>query len=245
VVEWWQTFFDENYLAAGLLPIKPRKTHADVRFIRKALPLKKGARILDVCCGIGRHTLGLSKLGYRATGVDFSEKYVELARGRARKRGLAAKFERHDLRRLPYKGRFDAAICMWTSFGYFEKDGDDLKALRSVHRALKRGGVFLMELINRDWLVANFEPLGWTELKNGYLLEKRRMDTRRSRIHGDWTYVLDGAVIHKNISLRVYSVHELVARMEKAGFRVLKLYGDREERSPTLRDRMTAIVASG
>jgi SAM-dependent methyltransferase len=244
VGEWWQTFFDENYLAVGLLPIKRRKTNADVQFIQKALSPRKGSRILDVCCGIGRHTLELSKLGYRATGVDFSEKYLAVARSRARRRGIKATFEQQDLRRLPYEARFDAAICMWTSFGYFENEADDHRALRSVHRALKPGGAFLIELINRDWLIANFEPLGWTKMKGGYLLEKRHLDTRNSRIRGDWTYILDGKVTHKSISLRVYSVHELVSALEKARFRVVNLFGDRQERSPTWRDRMSAVVAA-
>lgn len=241
--EWWQTFFDEKYFDVGFRPIKRRKTLADVRFITKALALKQRSSILDVCCGVGRHTIELSKKGYRVTGIDFNDAYLDIARKRARRRGLEPRFERYDVRRLPYKSRFDAAVCMWTSFGYFEKEADDLKALRLIHRSLKAGGVFLIELMNRDWLIANFEPLGWVELKDGYLLERRNLDSLNSRIHGEWTHVRGAEVTKKEMSLRVYSVHELVGLLETAGFRMVKLYGGREERTPTWRDRMSAVLA--
>jgi hypothetical protein len=132
---------------------------------------------------------------------------------------------------------------MWTSFGYFEKEADDLKTLKLIHRSLKLGGTFLIELMNRDWLIANFEPLGWVEFKDGYLLERRHLDSLNSRIHGEWTYVKGAAVTKKEMSLRVYSVHELVSLLETAGFRIGKLYGSREERTPTWRDRMSAVLA--
>ena len=92
------------------------------------------------------------------------------------------KFERHDMRKLPYRCRFDGAISMWTSFGYFETEADNLKTLKRINRSLNPGGRFLIELINRDWLIANFEPLGWSKIEKGYVLEKRRIDARTSRL---------------------------------------------------------------
>ena len=242
--EWWQTFFDETYFAVGFRPIKRRRTLADTRFITEVLSLKKGSKILDVCCGIGRHVLELSKAGYQVTGVDLSETYIDVARKLARKRGLKVTLEQRDMRRLPYKATFDGAISMWTSFGYFEDERDNLRTLKAVNRSLKRGGKFLIELINRDWLVANFEPVGWTELKDGYVLEKREMDTLRSRLNADWTYIKKGRIIKKRLSLRVYTIHELVDLLGSAGFRPERLFGDRNEGAPTRRHRMSAVLAS-
>lgn len=240
--EWWQTFFDEKYLVAGLRQIRRRKTLADIRFIRKALMLAKGSAVLDVCCGIGRHALELSKLGYKVTGVDYSATYIDIAREQARKRGLKVVFKQHDMRALPYRSVFDAAICMWTSFGYFDKQNDDLTTLKRIRRSLRPGGKFLIELINRDWLIGNFEPFGWLETKNGYVLEKRQIDLLTSRLYAEWTYTDGDQSTKKNLSLRVYSVHELVGLLAEAGFKQEKLFGDRQEGTPTWRHRMNAVL---
>jgi 2-polyprenyl-3-methyl-5-hydroxy-6-metoxy-1,4-benzoquinol methylase len=240
--EWWQTFFDDGYLAAGFGPIKRRRTLADIRFIEKALSPKKGSSILDVCCGVGRHALELARLGFKVTGVDLSEAYIEVARRRAKKRGLRAVFEAHDIRKLPFEAKFDSAICMWTSFGYFENDADNLKTLRRVHKALKPGGKFLIELINRDWLIVNFEAVGWHEIPTGYILEKRTLDALTSRLNAEWIYLRKESVARRRLSLRLYSVHELVAVLERAGFTLDALFGDRVNRTPTWHDRMTAAL---
>jgi SAM-dependent methyltransferase len=241
--EWWQTFFDEDYLVTGLRQIKRRKTLADVRFIRKTLMLEKGSAVLDVCCGIGRHALELSKHGYRVTGVDYSPTYIDIARKQARKRGLKTVFEQQDMRALPYRSAFDAAICMWTSFGYFDTQNGDLTTLKRIRRSLRPGGKFLIELINRDWLIGNFEPFGWHETTNGYVLEKRQIDLLTSRLYAEWTYTNGGRITKKNLSLRVYSVHELLGLLAEAGFRQKKVFGDRQEGTPTWRHRMNAVLA--
>jgi SAM-dependent methyltransferase len=242
VSEWWQTFFDEDYLVTGFRQINRRKTLSDIRFIRRTLPLRKGSRILDVCCGIGRHALELSKLGYRVTGVDYSQSYIEIARKQARKRGLRTVFEQCDMRTLPYRSAFDSAICMWTSFGYFDDESDNLATLKRIHRSLKPGGRFLVELINRDWLLANFEPLGWRETKKGYVLERRQMDILRSRLDSEWIHTDGSETSRKHLSLRVYSVHELVGLLADAGFKMEKIFGDRQEGTPTWRHRMNAAL---
>jgi SAM-dependent methyltransferase len=242
--EWWETFFDEHYLRAGLARIKRAKTLADVRFIRRTLGLRRGSKILDVCCGAGRHSLELAKLGHRVTGVDLSHRYLEIAAAKARRRGIRVRFQVADVRNLRFGAEFDAAICMWTSFGYFQDESDNLKVLRGIHRSLKPGGKFLMEVINRDWLVVNFEPLGWTRLDGGYLLEKRQMDFRQSRIIGEWTYVGAQGKIQRYMNLRIYSVHELAGLLMGAGFRLEAFFGSREQGTPTHEHRMTAVLAA-
>ena len=133
--EWWQTFFDDGYLVAGFGPIKRRRTLADIRFIRKALSPKKGSSVIDVCCGVGRHALELARLGYRVTGVDLSEAYIQVARQRAKKRGLKetdmcrSMYVYKKLRRFRagiesgiswLKRSFGLARCTWKGFRSFK-----------------------------------------------------------------------------------------------------------------------------
>ena len=145
--EWWGSFFDEAWLKAGFGIIPRKRTLADTRFILKTLSLAPKSRILDACCGVGRHAIELARLGFRVTGVDLTRGYLEIARENARRRHVNVRFEQGDIRTIDYDRKFDAAICMWTSFGYVEKEPDNLRALRAIKGALKDGGKFLIELV--------------------------------------------------------------------------------------------------
>ncbi len=241
--EWWQSFFDEYFLRCAFPRIKRSSTMRDVRFIQKVLAPKKGARILDVCCGVGRHAIELAKSGYRVTGVDVTGRYLEVAAARARRRGVKLALERRDMRRLGYRSEFDAALLMWTSFGYFENEKDNMKSLRAIHKALRPGGKFIIDLINRDWLIRNFQEYGWMEAGKGFVLERRQFDPARSRMHSDWVYVGKNEVERKEIDLRVYSLHELVEMLGQAGFGVVAMFGDKDNVMPTPEHRMLSLLA--
>ena len=241
--EWWQSFFDDYFLLYSFPRIKRSRTLRDVRFIEKALSPKKGARILDVCCGIGRHAIELAAKGYRVTGVDISARYLEVAAARATRRKVKLALQRGDMRNLKYRGEFDAAILMWTSFGYFENERDNMKSLRAIHRALRSGGRFLIDLINRDWLILNFQPYGWVEAGEDFVLERRHYDPALSRMHSEWVCVSDGKVERKHTNLRVYSLHELLEMLERAGFTVEAAFGDKENVMPMPEHRMLGVLA--
>lgn len=243
MTEWWQTFFDEHFLECGFGALKRDSALRDVRFLERVLALKKRARVLDVCCGVGRHSIELASRGYRVTGVDVMKEYVEVTAARARRRKVKLTLETCDMRKLAYRNEFDAAICMWTSFGYFEREKDHIKSLRTIRRALRPGGKFVIDLINRDWLIKNFQPYGWMERGNGYVLEHRHFDLVRSRINSDWAYIGDGGVERREVSIRVYSAHELVELLERSGFTVSALFGDRKNVMPTPEHRMLGILA--
>src|SRR5207249_4579957 len=147
---WYEDFFGSDYLIRYVHP----ETPAQVEAIDKILHLRKGGRILDVACGAGRHTIDLAKRGYRVTGFDLSSPLLAEARKAARTAGVKPTFVQGDMRRLPYRNAFEAAISMFTSFGYFDRPEEDRQVLRGIARALRPRGKFLMELFNRDSLVA-------------------------------------------------------------------------------------------
>src|SRR5256712_4243303 len=154
---WYEDFFGSDYLIRYVHP----ETAAQVEAIDKILHLRQGGRILDVACGAGRHTIGLSKRAYRVTGFDLSAPLLAEARTAARNAAVKPTFVQGDMRRLPYRNAFDAAISMFTSFGYFDRPAEDRQVLRGVARALRPRGKFLMELFNRDSLVARLASQSW------------------------------------------------------------------------------------
>src|SRR3989449_1236041 len=125
---WYEDFFGSDYLIRYVHP----ETPAQVEAIDKILHLRKGGRILDVGCGAGRHSVGLAQRGYRVTGLDLSAPLLAEARKAARGAGVKATFVQGDMRRLRFRGAFDAAISMFTSFGFFDRQEEDREVLRGI-----------------------------------------------------------------------------------------------------------------
>jgi D-alanine-D-alanine ligase len=121
--EWWRELFDSLYLKTdGDVVENDRNTAGEVDFLIESTGIEPDDHILDLCCGQGRHTLELARRGFRSvSGVDRSRYLIRLARRRAAKEGLSAKFHEGDARkfRLTESG-YDCIFLMGNSFGYFE-----------------------------------------------------------------------------------------------------------------------------
>ena len=239
---WWDEFFPAARPVFGFVPQK--MTNAQVRFIVKKMNLKPGSKFLDCPCGIGRIALPLAKAGIKVTGVDITESYLTELSGKAKKRGFKIDLHHGDMRRIKFNSEFDAGGNLWTSFGYFEKESDNLLALKKMYKALKPGGKFLLHVINRDWIIANFSANGWCDAGKTRILEQRGFDYARSISTSTWTLIRDGQESIHDTAIRMYSYHELIAMFERIGFVDIEGYGSVKE-EPISRDhRMMFIFGS-
>ena len=155
---WYVEFFGDDYLRVYADRLTDEHTEAEVAFVERALGLRAGDAVLDLCCGQGRHAILLAKHGIRATGQDLSERYIADARRIAAEQGADAAFVVGDMRRIESAERYDAVINMFTAFGYLEADADNARVLREARRALKPGGRILIDALNREWVLANQTP---------------------------------------------------------------------------------------
>ena len=201
------------------------KAPAEAAFVLKQLKLKKGSALLDLCCGPGRHAVEFAKKGLAVTGYDFSGEYLEEAAARAKKKKVSLRLLRGDMRGLKFKGEFDAAVNLFTSFGYFPKFSDDLRTLKGVAAALKPGGLFLLDIINGDFLENNFTARDWHDQGDHYLLEERK-DTRDG-VFNTWTRIpkKGGKTLKKAFFTRKYGKKRISAALGKAGLEPLKFRG--------------------
>lgn len=190
-----------------------------------------GGRVLDVPCGIGRHATRLAAMGYRTVGLDLSPAYVSRAEERAREEGVEgrATFRVGDMRDLgaavPEGERpFDAAINLWTSLGYYGEE-TDLTVLRGYRDLVRPGGLMVLYIVNRDYVVRHFDPQGYEEFGDLVHLEDRHLDLDASWMRNRWRfYRKNGQDLEGITSLalehRIYSVHELRSLFERAGWHV-------------------------
>jgi SAM-dependent methyltransferase len=245
MAQWYREFFDDLYLRVYQPLEAPEQVRREVDFIVKALDLPAGAKVLDLCCGQGRHSLELARRGFQVVGVDLSEALLYAARKRAESEGLSVTFLHCDMREIDFADEFDAVINMFTSFGYLESEAEDEKVLGKVAQALKSGGKFLLDVVNRDRLVRDFQAREWHAADEGWLvLEERTFDHLSGRTETRWVCVArDGVRYERLSSVRLYTASELRTMLERAGLKVTNLFGDYDG-SPYSWDSQRLIVVA-
>jgi ubiquinone/menaquinone biosynthesis C-methylase UbiE len=230
-VPWYETFFEGLYNEILGRGFHEDKAAAEARVVQRALGLRKGRCVLDVPCGMGRLSIPLAKMGLVVTGVDLTPLYIRQARRRARAEGLDIHFIQSDMRAIDFDGEFDAALNWFGSFGYFSAAGN-LAFVKRVHRALKPGGRFLVEGINKPWLLAHFLHQHEEEAAGVWIRHNSRFDKRASRIYDTWTMSKGKRTERHTISMQMFDGKEISALLRAAGFREVEAYGHERLASP-------------
>ena len=204
----------------------------------------KEGDVLDLACGPGRHSAAVAKRGMRVTGVDLSPFLLRKAREHARLEGVDVEWVQEDMRRFVRPEAFDLAINIFTSFGYFDDRRDDLKVLRHIHRSLRKGGAFVMELKGKEGLARHLLSTTSKELADGRLLvERHEIFDDWTRIRNEWTVIEGGTATTFRFHTTVYSGQELKDRLLKVGFRDVSLFGGLDGREYGLdAERLVAVA---
>lgn len=217
----WETF--QNYM------FDPRRlalTGAEVDRMIALLGLQSGGAVLDLCCGIGRHSIEFARRGFEVTGVDLTKSYLDQARASASKENLKIEFVLSDMREFSRPAAFDGAINFFTAFGYFDDPADDAKVARNLFDSLKPGGRLIVDLNGKEILAAKFRERDWNTRADGAIvLEERRLLDGWKRIENRWTWIRGNERRVSTLMLRLYSGAELESVLRVAGFREVSLYG--------------------
>jgi ubiquinone/menaquinone biosynthesis C-methylase UbiE len=223
---WWDVYFDELYLRMFETILTPERTDQEVAGVMTMLGLRPGARVLDLCCGQGRHAVPLARIGYRMIGLDRSAYLLALARQAAQKASVKIPLVRGDMRHLPWHEHFDASINLFTSFGYFVADEENEAVLRQVSRALKPGGMFLLDVCNRDYYLLHLWPTSWRRHGQAIILEDTDFDPITGQFTMTFTWVEGAKRQSLSHSVRHYTVPELRGMLSRAGLEPSGFYGD-------------------
>ncbi|HEY8795191.1 MAG TPA: class I SAM-dependent methyltransferase [Gemmatimonadaceae bacterium] len=172
--EWWESYFDAQYLLEYEPIFSPARDRADVARLIEIVGLPAGERLLDVPCGQGRHAHLLAEAGFDVTGLDFSKHLLDVARERGTAPNL--RYVRGDMRRLParWTGRFAAVLNLFTSFGFFLDPADDVRVVREFARVLRPDGVLIWHGGSRDGVMARFLSRDWWKSADGTMVAHER-----------------------------------------------------------------------
>ena len=204
-----------------------QKAVEEVEAVLSLLEIDPGASVLDLPCGVGRHSLELTRRGYHVTAVDRTDSYLQTACRRASAEGLQLELVQADMREFLRPGAFDAALNLFTSFGYFEDPDEDRKVADNLFRSLKPGGSLVMEMMGKEVLARIFLPRDWQELPDGtYFLQERRISPDWTWIENRWILLGDGGRQEFILGHRIYDGAGLRALLLDVGFESVALFGD-------------------
>jgi SAM-dependent methyltransferase len=222
-LSWWRMHLEDD----------PRRPHSQVKTqidgVERFVRLEPRSRVLDLGCGSGRRTIELARRGHRVVGLDPDERALASARAAAKGEKLNIHFTKADTAAIPYRAEIDAVVCLDGAFGQSPSDRDDLRCLEAARKALKPGGLLLIDSLNKEWLMRHFEPNFWEqpeESKGAVVLDQISFDFETGRLNNRRVIVAaDGKRVPSFVSVRVYALTELKAQLERAGLAYRQSWG--------------------
>jgi SAM-dependent methyltransferase len=217
--------------------ITPR-AEEEIGFVAEQLDYREvppGSRVLDLACGVGRHAIELARAGYHVVGADVSPTFVERARELAEEAGVAdaTEFVVADMREIADElsdESFDAIVNLFTSFGYYD-DETSGRILEQCLRLVRPDGVFVLDTVNRDALMRDFQQHGVEDHGEMMTVEDRGFDIERGVVETHWTILEQTSpstwetALEVDLAHRVYTLNELIGLFEGAGWSYMEAFG--------------------
>lgn len=232
---WFLDWFNEDYLNLyAHRDEEEAKEH--INFLCHQLNLTGHEKILDLCCGSGRHAILLGKLGYDVTGVDTSDfligKAVESSKDVA-----AVKFLCRDMRDIGDLGHFDVILSMFTSFGYFESDKQNQKVLHNISESLADGGLFFMDYLNVSHVYQNLKA------DDKLVVNGEKVSISRQIVGERVIKTIDFPGRSYRESVKLYDPTTISKMLKNAGFSIVTQWGNYEGESlSSLSERVLTLA---
>ncbi|GAA2076607.1 class I SAM-dependent methyltransferase [Actinomadura alba] len=229
---------DWVYFFAKLLD---SNSNHEADFIWRLLELDPCMEVLDLGCGYGRIANQLAERGCRVTGLDTTSSFLDRARRDATTRGVTVTYVEGDMRELPWTERFDRVVSWFTSFGYFD-DADNRRVLSEVVRAFKPGGRFMIEMINRDWMMRRFQHASVVERDGDRIVDRHRWEPLTGRLVTERTMIRNGHTRDVQFFVRMFTFTELRDWLLDAGFTKVDGYDEIGEQLGPESNRMIVVA---
>ncbi len=225
-MSWFEDWFDSPLYEKLYAYRNEEEAALLANLIEKEMPPERYPKVLDLGCGRGRHSLTLAARGYRMTGIDLSPEAIKTAKKKAEERGLTnVTFQTQDMRD-PVNDSFNAVVNLFTTFGYFLDDEENIRVLASVNTMLKPGGLLLIDFLNASLVKKTLTP---------------EEDGHYDGIHFHVRRYIEDGMVFKDIRfsgetlsepveyrerVKLYDPEWFTAQFEKMGFSLTKTWGD-------------------
>ncbi len=227
MTEWYEDDeFWESFAPYFFTPERIESSGAQADELVRILGVGPGGSVLDLCCGVGRHSIALARRGLAVTGVDRTRAFLDRAKTSAREEGVTVEWVQEDMRAFRRADAFDGAINCVTSFGYFEDQAEDLIVARNLHDALKAKARLVIEMMGKEVLARDWQERTWERMPDGaILLQERKLKSGWDWLESRWTMIGKKGRMELTFSTRPYSGAEIKGLLKQAGFREVELFG--------------------
>jgi len=217
---WYTSWFDTPYYHILYKDRDNAEADGFMKRLTNFLQLEQNDTILDLACGKGRHAVSLSKKGFDVTGVDLSPSSIAFAKQFESKH---LKFEVHDMC-LPYPQRFDAVFNLFTSFGYFENEEDNLRTIKAIKEELKANGHAVIDFMNAKFVINNLVPSEIKEIE-GITFHIKRYVTE-GYIYKEIKFQHNSTSFSFTEKVKALTLSDFKGYFKEAGMKVKHCFGD-------------------
>jgi len=218
--KWYTSWFDTKYYHILYKDRGYEEAEEFMRNITSYLQLKKGSSILDLACGKGRHSVYLHELGYNVTGVDLSKNSINKAK---QKEESGLHFKVHDMC-LPLSEKFDGVFNLFTSFGYFENEEDNLRTIKAIKKELKPNGYGVIDFMNVHYVIENLVAKN-TKTIQGIDFHLERF-VENGYIFKNIKFTDEGEDFTFQEKVKAITLSQFKTYFAKAGLNIKTLFGD-------------------
>jgi 2-polyprenyl-3-methyl-5-hydroxy-6-metoxy-1,4-benzoquinol methylase len=237
------TFDVDDYLYFYEDNLTSERTESEVEFIVREMGMDYPMDVLDLACGFGRHANSMAALGHRVTGIDLTQGFLEIALNQAAAMGVQVDYRLGDMRTLSDQASYDRIVSFFTAFGYYS-DQENQQILCNIARALRPGGLFLLDIQNRDRLIKMLMPFIVTEKEGNLMIDRQTYDPISGRLYNRRVVIRNGIRRDKPFFVRLYSVPEICESLRQAGLQVVKILGGLDDSPFTVESRRMIVIAT-
>mgnify|MGYP000636859688 FL=1 len=218
--DWFTDWFNTPYYFILYKNRNDEDAQLFMKNITEFLALPKTTHILDLPCGKGRHSVFLNSLGYKVTGGDLAENSIKIAK---EFENDSLHFKVHDMRKA-FNNKYDAVFNLFTSFGYFEDDKEDILILQNIKNGLHKDGYFVFDFLNADFVKANLVA------KETKIVDNITFNITREITNGfiikNISFFADNKQHSYTERVKYLDIHKMKAYLEKVGFKITNVFGD-------------------
>jgi SAM-dependent methyltransferase len=217
---WYTSWFDSPYYHILYKERNYREAQVFMDNLTHYLNLPEKAKVLDLACGKGRHSIYLNQLGFDVLGADLSENSIAEA---SKNTNETLHFKVHDMRE-PFEEKYDAIFNLFTSFGYFENDEDNLTTLKAIKESLSEYGFAVIDFMNVNQVLETLVPEEIKTVEGIDFHIKRYL--KDGHIYKEIDFEDKGQKFHFTEKVKALTLKDFEELMEEAGIYLLDIFGD-------------------